>query len=76
MNRKYTKGLLEKSLSHLNELITADSNCTCYRKPINPSVCPNWNKETADHIRDERVRIYVKSWIIPNIEKAIKELSK
>lgn len=76
MKKNYTKRLLEESLSYLNKLITADSACCCYREPIISTDCPNWNKETADYIRDEQVKFYVTSWIIPNIEKAIKELSK
>lgn len=77
MKKKYTKKLLEESLNNIRKLITKDGT-GCFNQPNGPSSCypASWTEETADYIRDERVKLYVTSWIIPNIEKAIAELSK
>lgn len=77
MKKVYTKELLEESLENLNKLITKGGT-GCFDQPFGPSDSypASWTEETADYIRDERVRLYVTTWIIPKIEKAIAELSK
>jgi len=77
MRRKHAKQLLEESLENLNKLITKDGT-GCFMQPIGPSsdYPASWTQETADYIRDERIKLYVTSWIIPKIEKVIAELSK
>lgn len=75
MKKKFIREQLKECLNKANKLITKDGTA-CFRPPFRSSECPSWTVETADYIRDERVSIYVRTWIIPYIEQAIEELSK
>lgn len=75
MKKVKTKQQLEDALDHIKRLITGE-RVSVFREPTVPSDCPTFDKATADYIRSERLRLYLYSWVIPNIEEAIKELSK
>ncbi|OKY84291.1 MAG: hypothetical protein BHV69_09705 [Bacteroidales bacterium 52_46] len=75
MKKVQTKQQLTESLHNLHKLLKEDGT-TVFYPPIVPSDCRSYDQATADYIRDQRLRLYLKSWVIPNIEKAISELSK
>lgn len=75
MKKIKTKQQLEDALDYIKRLVTGERT-SVYDEPIVPSNCPTFDKATADYIRNERMRLYLGSWVIPRIEEAIKELSK
>jgi len=74
MKKQQTKRSLTEVLDNLQKLSTGKGT-SCYKAPIVPSDCPSYTDETADYIR-ENIKLYVQTWIVPRIEKAIAELSK
>lgn len=75
MKKVKTKQQLGDALDHIKRLIT-EERVSVFRKPIVSSDCPTFDEATAEYIRSEKLRLYLGSWVIPNIEEAIKELSK
>lgn len=75
MKKLKTKQQLEDALDHIKRLVTGE-RVAVYREPIVSSDCPTFDKATAEYISSERMRLYLDTWVIPNIEEAIKELSK
>lgn len=66
---------IEESITYLEKLISAGGTA-CFDGPIVTSSCPNFDKATANYIRDERVRLYVQSWILPHLKNALESLAK
>lgn len=75
MKKVQTKQQLTKSLHNLQKLLKKDGTGV-FNAPIVPGDCRSYDQSTADYIRDQRLRLYLNSWVIPNIERAIAELSK
>lgn len=75
MKKVQTKQQLTESLHNLQKLLKKDGT-SVFKAPIIPNDCRSYNQATADYIRDQNLRLYLNSWVIPNIEKAIAELSK
>ena len=75
MKKVQTKQQLTESLHYLQKLLEKDRTGV-FNPPIVPGDCRSYDQVTADYIRDQRLRLYLKSWVIPKIENAIAELSK
>lgn len=75
MKKVQTKQQLTESLHNLQKLLKKDGTGV-FNAPIVPGDCRSYDQATADYIRDQRLRLYLNTWVIPNIEKAIAELSK
>ena len=75
MKKVQTKQQLTESLHNLQKLLKKDGTGV-FNAPIVPGDCRSYDPSTADYIRDQRLRLYLTSWVIPNIERAIAELSK
>ena len=74
MKKVQTKQQLTESLHNLHKLLKEDGTAVFY-PPIVPSDCRSYDQATVDYIR-YHLRLYLTSWVIPKIEKAIAELSK
>lgn len=37
--------------------------------------CPTFDEETANYVR-ERLELYLKTWVLPNLNEVLNELSK
>lgn len=75
MKKVQTKQQLTESLHNLQELLKKGGTGV-FDAPIVPGDCRSYDQSTADYIRDQRLSLYLTSWVIPNIERAIAELSK
>lgn len=75
MKKVQTKQQLTESLHYLQKLLKKDGTGV-FDAPIVPGDCRSYDQATSDYIRDQRLRLYLTSWVIPKIEKAIAELSK
>lgn len=40
---------------------------------ISPIDCPTFDEETANYVR-ERLELYLKSWVLPNLDEVLNEL--
>ena len=74
MKKVASKNKLTKSVEKLNKLCSGEGT-SVYREPIVPDDCRTFDEATAQYVR-ENIKLYIKSWILPNIEDVIAELSK
>ena len=52
-----------------------NNKVVCFQKPIVPGNCPTFDEETANYVR-ERLELYLKMWVLPNLNEVLNELSK
>ena len=74
MKKKYAKEQLQEVITRVNNIMNNDK-VVCFRKPIVPSDCPTFDEETANYVR-ERLELYLKMWVLPNLNEVLNELSK
>lgn len=60
MKKKYAKEQLQEAIYSRKS----------YRK-----FCPTFDEETANYVR-ERLELYLKTWVLPNLNEVLNELSK
>lgn len=46
-----------------------------FLEPIAPINCPTFDKATANHVR-KGLELYLKSWVLPELDEVLNELSK
>lgn len=52
-----------------------NNKVVCFQKPIVPGNCPTFDDGTANYVR-ERLELYLKTWVLPKLDKVLSELSK
>lgn len=63
-----------KNNYRVNNIMNNDK-VVCFRKPIVPSDCPTFDEETPNYVR-ERLELYLKTWVLPNLNEVLNELYK
>lgn len=74
MKKKYAKEQLQEVITRVNNIMNNDK-VVCFRKPIVPSDCHTFDEETANYVR-ERLELYLKTWVLPNLNEVLNELYK
>jgi hypothetical protein len=62
MKKKYAKEQLQEAITKISNVIV-------------PGDCPTFDEETANYVR-ERLELYLKTWVLPNLNEVLNELSK
>lgn len=70
MKKKYAKEQLQEAITKVS-----NNKVVCFQKPIVPGNCPTFDEETANYVR-ERLELYLKTWVLPNLNEVLNELSK
>jgi hypothetical protein len=73
MRKKYAKEQLQEVIANINKIV--ENRVRCFHKPIIPGNCPTFDEETANYVR-ERLELYLKTWVLPNLNEVLNELSK
>lgn len=74
MKKKYAKEQLQKAITKISNVMN-NNKVVCFQKPIVPGDCPTFDEETANYVR-ERLELYLKTWVLPNLNEVLNELSK
>lgn len=74
MKKKYAKEQLQEAITKVSNVMN-NNKVVCFQKPIVPSNCPTFDEETANYVR-ERLELYLKTWVLPNLNEMLNELSK
>lgn len=74
MKKKYAKEQLQEAITKISNVMN-NNKVVCFQKPIVPGVCPTFDEETANYVR-ERLELYLKTWVLPNLNEVLNELSK
>lgn len=73
MKKVQAKNQLQEAIEKLNNII--ENKTGVFQKPIIPGDCPTFDEGTANYVR-ERLGLYLKSWVLPNFNEVLNELSK
>ena len=73
MRKKYAKKQLQEVIANVNKIV--ENRTVCFQKPIIPGNCPTFDEGTANYVR-ERLELYLKTWVLPNLNEVLNELSK
>lgn len=73
MKKVQAKNQLQEAIEKLNNII--ENKTGVFQKPIIPGDCPTFDEETANYVR-ERLDLYLKTWVLPNLNEVLNELSK
>ena len=65
----------EKEILHKVSNVMNNNKVVCFQKPIVPGNCPTFDEETANYVR-ERLELHLKTWVLPNLNEVLNELSK
>lgn len=71
MKKKYAIDQLQEAIIKVNNIV--DNRVGCFQEPIIPSDCPTFDEETANYVR-ERLELYLKTWVLPNLNEVLNEL--
>ena len=74
MKKKYAKEQLQEAITKISNVMN-NNKVVCFQKPIVPGDCPTFDEETANYVR-ERLEVYLKTWVLPNLNEVLNELSK
>ena len=74
MKKKYAKEQLQEAITKVSN-VKNNNKVVCFQKPIVPGNCPTFDEETANYVR-ERLELYLKTWVLPNLNEVLNELSK
>lgn len=74
MKKKYAKEQLQEAITKVSNVMN-NNKVVCFQKPIVPGNCPTFDEETANYVR-ERLKLYLKTWVLPNLNEVLNELSK
>lgn len=74
MKKKYAKEQLQEAITKVSNVMN-NNKVVCFQKPIVPGDCPTFDEETANYVR-ERLEVYLKTWVLPNLNEVLNELSK
>lgn len=74
MKKKYAKEQLQEAITKVSNVMN-NNKVVCLQKPIVPGDCPTFDEETANYVR-ERLELYLKTWVLPNLNEVLNELSK
>lgn len=74
MKKKYAKEQLQEAITKVSNVMN-NNKVVCFQKPIVPGDCPTFDEETANYVR-ERLELYLKTWVLPNLNEVLNELSK
>lgn len=74
MKKKYAKEQLQEAITKVSNVMN-NNKVVCFQKPILPGDCPTFDEETANYVR-ERLELYLKTWVLPNLNEVLNELSK
>lgn len=74
MRKKYAKKQLQEAITKVSNVMN-NNKVVCFQKPIVPGDCPTFDEETANYVR-ERLELYLKTWVLPNLNEVLNELSK
>lgn len=74
MIKKYAKEQLQEAITKISNVMN-NNKVVCFQKPIVPGDCPTFDEETANYVR-ERLELYLKTWVLPNLNEVLNELSK
>jgi hypothetical protein len=74
MKKKYAKEQLQEAITKVSNVMN-NNKVVCFQKPIVPGNCPTFDEETANYVR-ERLELYLKTWVLPNLNEVLNELSK
>lgn len=67
MKKKYAKNQLQEAITKVNNRVG------CFQEPIIPSDCPTFDEATANYVR-ERLGLYLKSWVLPELDEVLNGL--
>lgn len=73
MKKKYAKEQLQEAITRVNNIV--ENRIGSFQKPIISGDCPTFDEETANYVR-ERLELYLKTWVLPNLNEVLNELSK
>lgn len=73
MKKKYAIDQLQEAIEKSNNIIKNKTGV--FLEPIAPIDCPTFDEGTANYVR-ERLELYLKTWVLPNLNKVLSELSK
>nr|DAE67162.1 MAG TPA: rhoptry-associated protein 1 [Caudoviricetes sp.] len=74
MKKKYAKEQLQEAITKISNVMN-NNKVVCFQKPIVPGDCLTFDEETANYVR-ERLELYLKTWVLPNLNEVLNELSK
>lgn len=74
MKKKYAKEQLQEAITKISNVMN-NNKVVCFQKPIVPGDCPTFDEETANYVR-EKLELYLKTWVLPNLNEVLNELSK
>lgn len=74
MKKKYAKEQLQEAITKVSNVMN-NNKVVCFQKPIVPGDCPTFDEETANYVR-EILELYLKTWVLPNLNEVLNELSK
>lgn len=74
MKKKYAKEQLQEAITKVSNVMN-NNKVVCFQKPIVSGNCPTFDEETANYVR-ERLELYLKTWVLPNLNEVLNELSK
>ena len=74
MKKKYAKEQLQEAITKVSNVMN-NNKVVCFQRPIVPGNCPTFDEETANYVR-ERLELYLKTWVLPNLNEVLNELSK
>lgn len=74
MKKKYAKEQLQEAITKISNVMN-NNKVVCFQKPIVPGDCPTFDEETANYVR-ERLELYLKTWVLPNLNEVLNELFK
>lgn len=74
MKKKYAKEQLQEAITKISNVMN-NNKVVCFQKPIVPGDRPTFDEETANYVR-ERLELYLKTWVLPNLNEVLNELSK
>lgn len=60
-------------IEKLNKIMKNETGV--FLEPIAPIDCPTFDDGTANYVR-ERLELYLKTWVLPKLDKVLSELSK
>ncbi len=73
MKKVQAKNQLREAIEKLNKIMKNETGV--FLEPIAPIDCPTFDDGTANYIR-ERLELYLKTWVLPNLDEVLSELSK
>lgn len=74
MKKKYAKEQLQEAITKISNVMN-NNKVVCFQKPIVPGDCPTFDEETANYVR-KILELYLKTWVLPNLNEVLNELSK